>query len=947
MVSFLNNRPSFNIRQKSITTALSQPDALKGVESAKVPEVTRTLKTLQCVQALAATPDAVPPLVNSGVSSAFQVSQIPKAHFVRRFAGSLGRDAAAQIHSHASAVTQRNDQALLQIFQTINGAGIAAIDGSKNLDTRSADFRKVVQTNNLQINLETLFGGMDFCDCPDCLSVTSPTNYFVDLLQFLRNNNLDASVDPTTNQPKFPNTGQIGIQNTALEVLLKRRPDIQHLQLTCENANTLIPYIDLVNEVLESFLVHLDKYPTTWTADSQDIIDIFNVNGETSSELLSEPQHTNYKAYCILHQQVYPLGALPFHQPIAAIRIYLNYLKTSRAEVLDVFRKSYVTPVASPPFSADDDAQLSALHDETISRTVSAEFLGIIQEEYIILTKEAFWPKSYFEIVSRTPSMTDHYYRKQIGVRHPWEYWGYNDKTEFLSDNPTTLIGLLWVKAQFLTRAGMQYTEVVDLIKTNFVNPVYPKGPDLIMMQSIRFSYRFLQTLVDNTAKCKRDRFAKVIKFLEIMQPGVNQYIATHSVDQGDQADPLTCFSNEEICKFVYTWFDCLAKIVVLESGEGPTLPVSGLLVLDAQPTRSPPPQNLAVLATPAIQNPPVAASTPSNTASEVKDALSSPARTVIGTLYPDGTITDNKTYPTDASALGSLTPKVGNVIGSVAVDSNVYTPTGGKFADQYQGQGTLNILSNIVVSIPSTPKPASTSSTVVEKFAIKRLLINEARIEGDSSLNWVRDNEDVGIIRWNAVVDSCNIDTVRIMHLDGTELKAHEWDDIQRFVRLWKRLGWTIDETDKALAGLGKVDPATEAEHSPHNRLTAWYPIPLSVLVTSRMMIAKAENAVVPRVGVLSAEVRRLTATAVGQTETANAVLAANPMRMAASAKIRKPQLVLVPTIVVKSLLSSSKSWSASKNCRPPRASISSNFSHCGQPSALRAIAHYTQVCF
>ena len=35
-----------------------------------------------------------------------------------------------------------------------------------------------------------------------------------------------------------------------LTVLLERRPDLQHLPLTCENTNTPLPYIDVVNETL-------------------------------------------------------------------------------------------------------------------------------------------------------------------------------------------------------------------------------------------------------------------------------------------------------------------------------------------------------------------------------------------------------------------------------------------------------------------------------------------------------------------------------------------------------------------------------------------------------------------------------------------------------------------------------------------------------------------------
>ena len=82
---------------------------------------------------------------------------------------------------------------------------------------------------------ETLFGSFKLCDCEHCKSVLSPSAYLVDLLAFLINHNLvEASVD------------------SAFEVLIKRRPDIELINLSCANANTLLPYVDLVNEILEN-----------------------------------------------------------------------------------------------------------------------------------------------------------------------------------------------------------------------------------------------------------------------------------------------------------------------------------------------------------------------------------------------------------------------------------------------------------------------------------------------------------------------------------------------------------------------------------------------------------------------------------------------------------------------------------------------------------------------
>src|SRR4051812_49359540 len=74
---------------------------------------------------------------------------------------------------------------------------------------------------------ETLFGTFDLCACPDCASAHGPAAYFVDMLRFL---------------------GDRGARAT----LFARRPDLGDIELSCENTNTTLPVIDLVNEVLEN-----------------------------------------------------------------------------------------------------------------------------------------------------------------------------------------------------------------------------------------------------------------------------------------------------------------------------------------------------------------------------------------------------------------------------------------------------------------------------------------------------------------------------------------------------------------------------------------------------------------------------------------------------------------------------------------------------------------------
>jgi Salmonella virulence plasmid 28.1kDa A protein len=87
-------------------------------------------------------------------------------------------------------------------------------------------------------NYSEIFGSPDICECEHCRSVYSAASYFVDLLRFLWR-------DETNADGKSP-----------LEMFTNRRLNLLHLPLTCENTNTIIPYIDLVNEIMQYYTYH-------------------------------------------------------------------------------------------------------------------------------------------------------------------------------------------------------------------------------------------------------------------------------------------------------------------------------------------------------------------------------------------------------------------------------------------------------------------------------------------------------------------------------------------------------------------------------------------------------------------------------------------------------------------------------------------------------------------
>src|SRR6185295_12806154 len=92
---------------------------------------------------------------------------------------------------------------------------------------------KFAATASAAPDLPTLFGSLDLCDCEQCQSVYSPAAYFVDILKFLDDGPKKQGLTP-------------------LQVLFKRRPDLEHIELTCENTTTQLPYVDLTREIMEA-----------------------------------------------------------------------------------------------------------------------------------------------------------------------------------------------------------------------------------------------------------------------------------------------------------------------------------------------------------------------------------------------------------------------------------------------------------------------------------------------------------------------------------------------------------------------------------------------------------------------------------------------------------------------------------------------------------------------
>jgi len=166
---------------------------------------------------------------------------------------------------------------------------------------------------------ETLFGSLDFCDCPHCQSVYSPSAYVADVLNFLEHHKSEKA------------------NKSVKDILFERRPDIGNIKLNCDNSDTPLPYVDLVCEILENAIPSLP--PNS---------DFSFQTTKSREELLAFPENVRKEAYNMLKNANYPMNtSLNLWQEES--RIFLNHLGIPRSELMEVFQHKPTGPGANSP----------------------------------------------------------------------------------------------------------------------------------------------------------------------------------------------------------------------------------------------------------------------------------------------------------------------------------------------------------------------------------------------------------------------------------------------------------------------------------------------------------------------------------------------------------------------------------------------------------------------
>jgi hypothetical protein len=318
---FFVNNPTLDLRRQNIDAYLRQQgsQAFTGISTGDQPAVVANARKFQRVLRIVPHVDTAETLLSLGIHSATSIAMIGKQQFVNKVvAAGLTSLEAYKTFYFAS----QRYAGLVTLFSQLNLGLVGLNSWPKSLGSSTA-LNEVIQSAVQQVpSLTTLFGPQDYCEVDDCTSVLSPAAYLTDLLLWLRNR------------------GQTGVYSTALDALLARRPDIQYLLLNCPNTDTPLPYIDVVNELLENAVVALPSGPLPASSYQTTL---------TAEELRAAPEYVNAAAYGPLASADYP-HALPYDGRLDQLRTYLQQSNVALWQQRQSLMSSSDVTVASERF---------------------------------------------------------------------------------------------------------------------------------------------------------------------------------------------------------------------------------------------------------------------------------------------------------------------------------------------------------------------------------------------------------------------------------------------------------------------------------------------------------------------------------------------------------------------------------------------------------------------
>ncbi len=489
LLVFFSNNPEFSFTDTPSDLYLSD-NASEKLREIEKPDILRAqLKSMQRVFNVTPHFPEMRALLADDMHSAASMVNVGERWFTEKYAEPLGGAShAREVYNKAEHVHATALNVYMKHAAAFNSPTPYVISGAVAGRPAASSFMVARSALPVAADLSTLFGSLGLCDCRHCQSLYSPAAYLVDILKFLNDGPTKDGVSP-------------------LQVLQSRCFDIALIELTCENTNTQLPYVDLVNEILEFQVAPrifeiLEAYssnlPGELDADriSSSVRAAFVKEGYALSDQASVRVDTDaanpasngwiildsgwafilrprgsdegFRMLVIacpqtswtsdelranpehIHAQAYAVlqnavypWNLPLNLPLEEVRAYLGNLGMQRHEVMETLF-------------------LGAVSDAVSDKDIALEYLGLAKEEADIITG----------VTTGGP----------VGTPSPagaWNFWGLSDAGNDIVDRSDGAAPhaqgewavVLQRVSIFLQQSGLSYKELLELLGAYFINP--------------------------------------------------------------------------------------------------------------------------------------------------------------------------------------------------------------------------------------------------------------------------------------------------------------------------------------------------------------------------------------------------------------------------------------------------------------------------------------------
>ncbi len=295
----------------------------------------------------------------AGYTSAQSIAAVTESHFVRRAAPATGTDEATLRTLHGRARTTR---ARVHHLWAGLQSRLGAHERALRVLPDSAAYEALLPDLP---DYPSLFGSVNYCECPHCRSVFGPAAYFTDLMRVTATYITGGNTIP-------PGYG-----------LQARRPDLFEMPLTCENTNTPLRFLHIANRVMGRKIADsMDGTDVDYIAATRTLSPLLPLNLPlvTAREALQRMQTSLAAVYGVL--QGPEASDLPQASQVQRERLGLSVeqQRVARTPTPDAAQLAVyydvpsITLVTDLPgtYAADKDARTVTASDETFHGTLAA-----------------------------------------------------------------------------------------------------------------------------------------------------------------------------------------------------------------------------------------------------------------------------------------------------------------------------------------------------------------------------------------------------------------------------------------------------------------------------------------------------------------------------------------------------------------------------------------------